>query len=408
MNARLSGRPDCVVVGAGLIGLCVTLRLAETGSRVGLVDMAAPLHGTSGTTGALVTANEKRPLAYFQLGRSSMDEMRSFADELGGRDWFLDTGHLEWGGTPEADAALEARLTELEPWSYPFTRLAPSEVMRELEPDLRIPEHVSSVVFFQEDAIVHPHLMAAAILRRLSELSVRMHFATGPVRLRADGRGIEFGDGQRLEAPSVCVCAGRWTQEVLTGVGYDLPMLKPWGRTPEALGFQVITTPVPVLVQRMVRMPGLSIRPTGAGRLMLHGRPEEAQLHKEGPRPEWCWDRPLVPQPPQAAALVDKARGVLAASDLLTAQSAAASIRAITFDGLPVAGFVPGKPGVYTIVTHSGIGLAPLLGRLAAQEICGKDAEQLQAFRPDRFQTDGWRTRPSPMRDTHLADAPTN
>jgi glycine/D-amino acid oxidase-like deaminating enzyme len=57
-------------------------------------------------------------------------------------------------------------------------------------------------------------------------------------------------------------------------------------------------------------------------------------------------------------------------------------------------GGLSGIPGYYEAVTHSGVTLGPLVGRLLAREILAGDVDPLIApFRPDRFaQT---RTRPS-------------
>ena len=55
-------------------------------------------------------------------------------------------------------------------------------------------------------------------------------------------------------------------------------------------------------------------------------------------------------------------------------------------DGLPAVGLVPGHDNLYVAAMHSGITLAPLIGRLAALEIVdGIVTEQLSAFRPARF-----------------------
>ena len=43
--------------------------------------------------------------------------------------------------------------------------------------------------------------------------------------------------------------------------------------------------------------------------------------------------------------------------------------RAIPPDGLPLVGRLPDSPWLYHVVTHSGVTLAPLLGRLVAEEI---------------------------------------
>ncbi|MEM7354826.1 MAG: FAD-binding oxidoreductase, partial [Acidobacteriota bacterium] len=60
--------------------------------------------------------------------------------------------------------------------------------------------------------------------------------------------------------------------------------------------------------------------------------------------------------------------------------------RPMARDGLPIVGFAAGAPGVYLAVTHSGVTLAPILGRLAAREILdGVEAEALKDFRLARF-----------------------
>jgi glycine/D-amino acid oxidase-like deaminating enzyme len=55
-------------------------------------------------------------------------------------------------------------------------------------------------------------------------------------------------------------------------------------------------------------------------------------------------------------------------------------------DELPIVGPVPGVAGAYVAVMHSGITLAPTVGRLVASEIVdGVEAEQLAGLRPTRF-----------------------
>ncbi len=55
-------------------------------------------------------------------------------------------------------------------------------------------------------------------------------------------------------------------------------------------------------------------------------------------------------------------------------------------DGLPCVGAVAEIPGYYEAVTHSGVTLGPLLGRLLAREILAGEVDALiSPFRPDRF-----------------------
>lgn len=402
---------NCVVIGAGIMGVNVALRLAQKGLSVALVDASGPASGTTGTSGSLVGANEKRPWDYYRLGLMSMAAMRRLADELDHADWYLPTGHLEWADSDATRAALDTRVRQLEEWSYPVHRLSPAQVMRDLEPDLLVPPDVEEVTFFSDDSILYPHTLVALLLRRLRALGVTTHFGGGPATIDVGARGVEgvrTGEGARLAADVVVGCAGRWTETMLADLDVKLPMVTPWDETPEALGLQVITTGTAVDVRRMIRMPGVSIRPAGGGRLMLHGRPEEVALHSAGPESGLQWDRPLDPPPAQAHDLVEKARRVLPHMQSTRVQSATASVRALTQDGLPSVGWVEQVPGLYTVATHSGIGLGPLLGELVAEEVTGSPATVLDSFRPGRFTDDAWRSRPQPMRAAHAPNAPMN
>lgn len=402
---------ECVVVGAGVVGVSVALRLAQQGVQVTLVDAGAPGAGTTGTSGSLVGSNEKRPYDYYQLGLLGMAAMRRLAAELEHSSWFLPTGHLEWADSATTQEALDSRVAQLQEWAYPVSRLSPRQVVRDLEPELVIPPEVDEVTFFSDDSIVYPHVLLALMLRELRSLGARLCFGVGATTIESGPSGVQgvrLADRRMLFADVVISCLGRWTEQALAPLGVTLPLVSPWGRTPEALGFQVVTTAVVADVRRMIRMPGLSIRPAGGGRLMLHGRPEEVQLHAAGEGGGLVWDRPLCPPPPQADQLVEKARRIVPNAMSASVQSAVAAVRALPHDGQPVAGWIAGHPGLYAVVAHSGIGLGPLFGELVADEVRGGSAPVLSPFRPDRFTGEAWRTRPSPMRKTATPDAPTN
>jgi glycine/D-amino acid oxidase-like deaminating enzyme len=55
-------------------------------------------------------------------------------------------------------------------------------------------------------------------------------------------------------------------------------------------------------------------------------------------------------------------------------------------DRMPVVGPVPGNPSVYVAVMHSGITLAPIMGRYIAHELLGsQQVTELAPYRPERF-----------------------
>jgi glycine/D-amino acid oxidase-like deaminating enzyme len=60
--------------------------------------------------------------------------------------------------------------------------------------------------------------------------------------------------------------------------------------------------------------------------------------------------------------------------------------RPVPMDGLPVVGAVPGVPGVFVAVMHSGVTLGPLIGQLLANEILqGRSSPLMSSFRASRF-----------------------
>jgi glycine/D-amino acid oxidase-like deaminating enzyme len=55
-------------------------------------------------------------------------------------------------------------------------------------------------------------------------------------------------------------------------------------------------------------------------------------------------------------------------------------------DRLPIVGPVPWLESLYLVVTHSGVTVAPALGRLVAREVAAGEPDGLLApFRPGRF-----------------------
>lgn len=79
--------------------------------------------------------------------------------------------------------------------------------------------------------------------------------------------------------------------------------------------------------------------------------------------------------------------------------------RSLPADGHTVAGYASAQSRVYCLVSHSGVTLAPIPGRLVATEIT-TDQEQdlLQPFRPTRFTGEQRSDIGVDQRATHLGE----
>ncbi|MEJ7763084.1 MAG: FAD-dependent oxidoreductase, partial [Thermomicrobiales bacterium] len=130
----------------------------------------------------------------------------------------------------------------------------------------------------------------------------------------------------------------------------------------------------------LVHGPDVNIRPDGPDRVLLHHDRFDGQL---GDREEMSPGHPLVRD------LIAAGTHLMPALARATTVDVRIGIRAITADGHPSAGPLTALPGYVEAVTHSGVTLGPLLGRLLAAEILtGTRSSLLATFHPDRFPRD--------------------
>ena len=75
----------CAVIGAGVVGLCVALRLAEAGATVTLLERDEPGCGATRSSFAWLNANNKIPRAYHDLNHAGMRAWAGLAAEPASR-----------------------------------------------------------------------------------------------------------------------------------------------------------------------------------------------------------------------------------------------------------------------------------------------------------------------------------
>jgi D-hydroxyproline dehydrogenase subunit beta len=352
------------VIGAGVLGAAAAARLASGRHAVTLIDAGAPGSGSSGASFSWINANEKVPRDYFDLNVAGMAAHRD-------GPWLHRTGRLQWVATDAERHALAEKDHRLRSWGYRVESLS-AAAARRLEPDVAIPDGVE-VSFYPDEGFVWPAVYLAHLLDAASAAGAVLLPHAPVVRfLTAGGRvtGVELAAGDRIEADVCVCCCGRWTQEVSALAGVHVPLVPAEDGSP-VFGLLGLTAPVPASVSRVVASPRLNVRPDGAGRLLLHALDLDGAARPDEARASELFRR--------AGELVPRARGV----GLDTVRVCA---RPLPADGRTVAGWARGAAGLYVLVTHSGITLAPLLATLAESEIAGgRDEPALRPFRPERF-----------------------
>jgi D-hydroxyproline dehydrogenase subunit beta len=361
----------CVVIGAGILGASVAARLASAGQRVTLLDQDEPGRATSRWSFAWLNSNDKAPRHYHDLNHAGIRAWAELAPDLDGDAWYRPVGHVELADPSDAGSAeLAARVTRLTAWGYPARIVDPAEAAR-LEPALRIP--APGAFFLREGYLLTEPLIARLVAQAQSHGAEIRTGEPGRVTRLEPGAvpRVRTAAGAVLEADEVVCCAGRWTPDLT-----PVPLI-PWripGSTAPGLTVRVgpVTPPGPV---RLVHTPDLALRPHPGGLLHLEAPDAAVDLHT--PEAELDrWAKELLGRAQQTVRGLDDARVV----------DRTVCPRPMPADGQSIVGRLPGTPGVYVAVTHSGVTLAAHLSRLITADLTtGSPPADLTPYRPDRF-----------------------
>jgi glycine/D-amino acid oxidase-like deaminating enzyme len=374
-----------VVIGAGVLGVCLTARLAEAvapGATVTLLEQARPGHAATRSSFAWLNANNKVPRAYHELNHAGLRAWSALAGRLGRPDWYRPSGNLEWAVSADTGAELAARVGRLTEWGYP-AELISVTAAAELEPSLRLPATVTTVAWFAEEGYLLTEPMVAELTARATGhgatvLAGEPGHVTGLDVTDGVVRAVRTAAGQVIPADVVVCCAGRWVPELTALAGSATPVpLVPWAPPgAEAPGLVVQAGPVePGGPARMVHAPGVYFRPHTAGRVHLEAPDVHADLHTGEPAlGDW------------AAELLRRARQVTGGLDRAEVTGYRVCVRPMPADGQSIVGWLPGTGGLYVAVTHSGVTLGAHLAELMASELlAGVTAPELAPYRPGRF-----------------------
>ena len=358
---------EVVVVGAGILGCSIAVHLVDRGVRPVLIDPERPGQGTSTGSFASISAFGKDPVAWFQLACAGMSGWPRFAGRIGGDVGLRRAGEVRWVSDPQEGELLARRVADARGRGYPIRLVDAAELAR-LLPDARLGP-VAAACFAPNDGQVEPPLVLAACRAELEAAGVR--FVTGRARVQLDDDGVRVEVGDEVLRPRTCVlAAGAEAVQVAAAVGLEVP-------TVASPGMLVQTRPLPPLTDRVVYLPGgpgpaVHLRQRADGSVLVGERTQETPATDPGLHHA----RALLAQ---AARFFPVLAGVGVDRWWL-------AYRAMPADRLPIVGPLPWLEGLYLAVSHSGVTLAPVLGRLIAAEVATRTADGLLApFRPARF-----------------------
>ncbi len=358
-------RPQILVVGGGLVGRSIGLRLCQRGFAVRVIDAGSGPSVTSrGALGVLTHYNGgDNPLS--RLYRASHACFAELADELREISG-IDIGWREVGGLDLifADAdAVEAAATLA--WNRargcPVEELSAAEVLRR-EP--AVAPGVRGGLFFPGDHRVDPEALSEALGVAIARCGGALQQPERALRIRSAGSGglVVQTDMAEYRVDHLVLAAGAWTRELAAQVGATVPVRPIRGQHARAGG------PGPRCV---LRHGGRHLVPARGATLV------GATVEEVG------FDTATTPE-----ALADFAaawRRMVGSEPALGEQRA--GLRPKPKGGRPLIGPLRDTPRVFVATGHykNGVLMAPMTGHLVASWIAtGAPPWDMSYFRPER------------------------
>jgi glycine oxidase len=376
-SAHFIAPKNAIVLGAGVVGLGIAWRLAQSGVEVTVFDKgragAGASHAAAGMLAACVEA-EPGEEALVALGRTSQAQWPDFAAELervtGISVDLRRDGILMIALTADDQARLHHHLEFQRSLDLPLEWIGAAELRRR-EPHLG--STLAGAVYSPQDHQVDNRKLVTA-LRAAAEgagATIREHQSVRAIVIAGDRAcGVALADGTEVAADAVVLAAGAWSRTI-EGLA---PALRPPVRPLKGQAIALQMDPAAPLIRHVCWAPGVYMVPRNDGRLILGATVEE-----KGFDPNLTAGGVL--------ALLEAAWRAVPAVEELPIAEMWVGHRPGSRDDAPILG-PSAVPGLTYATGHhrNGILLAPVTTNFIARAVVdGVVAPAIAAFGVDRF-----------------------
>ena len=375
-----SERAAVVVVGGGITGCSVAYHLAKAGLHdVLLLEKDELTSGSTCHAAGLVTQFNPSP-TMMRFRRYSVELYR----ELG---VFDSVGSLRIASSPESLEELERGASRARGIGLDVEVLSPDEVVRLLPAATR--ESLYGAVWIEGDGSVDPHIATHTLANAARDLGVRIETGRRVTGIRlGPSREVTAVDTDAgpIETELVVNACGIWAPQVAAMVGAFTPSV-PVDHQHIALA-AVDGHELPREMPCFRDLDNLVYGKSEAGGILFGG-------YEPNPVARWAdgvpWDHAGVPVPPDHERFAQLMDGAVRRFPFLRDAGVVALIchpDAMTPDGNPLLGPMPGVPGFWTAagLSLNGFGGAGGLGKTVAEWISAGETElDVTGYRAWRF-----------------------
>ena len=375
-----SERAAVVVVGGGITGCSVAYHLAKAGLRdVLLLEKDELTSGSTCHAAGLVTQFNPSP-TMMRFRRYSVELYR----ELG---VFDSVGSLRIASSPESLEELERGASRARGIGLDVALLSPDEVVRLLPAATR--QSLYGAIWIEGDGSVDPHIATHTLANAARDLGVRIETGRRVTGIRlGPSREVTAVDTDAgpIETELVVNACGIWAPQVAAMVGAFTPSV-PVDHQHIALA-AVDGHELPREMPCFRDLDNLVYGKSEAGGILFGG-------YEPNPVARWTdgvpWDHAGVPVPPDHERFAQLMDGAVRRFPFLRDAGVVALIchpDAMTPDGNPLLGPMPGVPGFWTAagLSLNGFGGAGGLGKTVAEWISAGETElDVTGYRAWRF-----------------------
>jgi glycine/D-amino acid oxidase-like deaminating enzyme len=366
------------VVGAGIVGASIARHLARSGAQVWVFEKLAPAQGA--TQNSFAWLNAFVDDAHYRALR--LESLKAY-HELD-RSLALNIvwgGYLNWASNAAEAEVVRANAQQLAGTAQPTRRISAREFMA-LDPAI-IPGPITEAIYSPIDG----HLDPVQVTRRFLDDAVK---AGAKLLYPCELSGLEL-NGSRLQG--VATTQGRFgLDRLVVAAGVDTPRLLAMARCPLSLkhapGILAHSAPLPVATQRVHDAPGtVEFKQMADGSVVGTDAPSppDTPAHQEIRADAMSFPSDEL-RTHHGNRILGRIARFLPAAAGAKLERLTLGFRPMPTDGFPIVGALPTIPDIHVAVTHSGVTLAPIIGRLTTEEVLrGSSAKWLQPYRPERF-----------------------